>query len=496
MHTHTETSQYTLTSSGKVVVITSLYTVVASGSDTGTGVPRLNNAHGGANGFFGNTGAVAGTFVAIGIVAAAVAGFLFFFFMRRKKRRQLDEDIRVATGGAGDGGAGFSRFNDDDDDEESFTGVAAPRSSIGHLSSNGRLSSYGAVPLTGAAAAFGTQRSSSYDIPNSQSTTPGIWDPSTVNFEHLPTSSPVHSLSSLPPMQQAYSGYGPSFAAFAAGGPRSHEGILHDDWQDYVSHPGSHTPGGNGGEAALDGYAPASQEGSGESLPTNSQEGIRELTLLFESPLAPLADLSIASIAVGSAMHSSGDQTAPTPVRRDSGLSFYSEEAAEPRGSLGAFRNSHYGSSEGHGLGSVYGGLAVPSDAPAPSSLRIDDRLNPNAFPVAHNNSATSLGDENDYSRPIFRSVAAQSRSSRYLGLQADMPTGSQDHQPFRSLIPTVSGLLVSPGVPSSSRRVSLCISCLGPLSPKDAGPNRRCPHLATVVICFRLLLSLVLPSP
>ncbi|POY74589.1 hypothetical protein BMF94_2350 [Rhodotorula taiwanensis] len=374
VQTHTETSQFTFTTSGRVVVVTSVYTITAAGAAS-SGVPQLNNAHDSGNAFFANTGAVAGTFVGVGIVAAAVAAFLFFFFIRRKRRRQLDEDIRVATGGAGDGGAGFSRFNDDDDDE-SFVGGANARSSVGHLSSTTRMSSYGNVPLAGAAAAFGNRRSSNLDVASSTNTTPGIWEPSTAEFDPLPTASPVHSISSLPPMQQAYSGYGPSFAAFAAGGPRSHEGVLHDDWQEYAANNGLRVPAAAATAASVPGYEPASRAGSGEGSSGDSQEGM-----------------------MGSTLYTG--EGAPTPRRRDSGMSFYPEDAAERR-SMGNWRHSFYGSSEGHGTTGPYGGLA-PMDRISPPSPRIDDRLNPNAFPVAHNHSATSLGDENDYSRPILR---------------------------------------------------------------------------------------------
>ncbi|GAA5983370.1 hypothetical protein JCM10908_000257 [Rhodotorula pacifica] len=378
VHTHTETSEYTLTSSGKIVVVTSVFTAVVTGdsSPSGSGVPRLNNANGSGNAFFSNTGAVAGTFVGVGIVAAATVAFLFFFFVRRKRRRQLDEDIRVATGGAGDGGAGFSRFNDDDDDEESFTG-GGTRGSVGHLSSTTRMSSYGNVPLTAAAAGPGTRHSSGYDVASSTNTTPGVWEPSATGFEHLPTSSPGQSISSLPQMQQAYFGYGPSFASFAAGGPRSQEGVMHDDWQDDAAGAGLTVP--TASATMIPGYEPASRAGSGEGSPGDSQEGM-----------------------MGSTVYTGEGRR--TPNKRDSGMSFYPEEAAaaDQRGA-GAFRNSVYGSSDGHGSSmNPYGGLAPPERS-GPSSPRIDDRLNPNAFASLNNHSATSLADENDYSRPILR---------------------------------------------------------------------------------------------
>lgn len=320
LYTHTETSEYTLTSSGKVVVVTSIFTAVVTGdaAATGSGVPRLNNADGSGNAFFSNSGAVAGTFVGVGIVAAAIIAFLFFFFVRRKRRRQLDEDIRVATGGAGDGGAGFSRFNDDDDDEESFTGVGGgTRGSVGHLSSTTRMSSYGNVPLTTAAAGFGTRHSSGYDVASSTTTTPGVWEPSATGFEHLPNSSPGQSIASLPQMSQVYSGYGPSFAAFAAGGPRSQEGILHEDWQDYAAGAGAGTgltvPGSTTAAGTVPGYESTSRAASGEGSPGDSQEGMSECSCANRTHLdGPLMPRYLSQWAPGTPARAAGRQTGAT----------------------------------------------------------------------------------------------------------------------------------------------------------------------------------------
>lgn len=412
LHTHTETSEYTLTSSGKVVIVTSIYTAVVTGdaSPSGSGVPRLNNADGSGNAFFSNTGAVAGTFVGVGVVAAAIVAFLFFIFVRRKRRRQLDEDIRVATGGAGDGGAGFSRFNDDDDDEESFTGVGGgARGSVGHLSSTTRMSSYGNVPLTAAAAGFGTRHSSGYDVASSTTTTPGVWEPTSTGFEHLPTASPGQSISSLPAMQQAYSGYGPSFASFAAGGPRSQEGVMHDDWQEYAASTGMTTPGV---AMASTGYESASRAGSGEGSPGESQEGTSESRALVYLLWYQTSRILMRPLSPAGSMYSG--EGGPTPNKRHSGMSFYPKDAAAAGA---AYRPPAYESSDGHSSGSPYGGLAPPEQAHPRSSPRIDDRLNPNAFATFKNPSATSLADENDYSRPILRCALADFALSQPMGV-------------------------------------------------------------------------------
>jgi len=117
----------TTDSVGNLVTLTSVVTVVGQTtyvtvevktiSPTGAG---LNNAsqQDNATGFFSNTGAVAGTFLAVGIALAAFILAGLWFVRRKKRQRALDEDLRVAAGGAGDGGAGTSRFHDDEDEEE------------------------------------------------------------------------------------------------------------------------------------------------------------------------------------------------------------------------------------------------------------------------------------------------------------------------------------------------------------------------------------------
>lgn len=88
----------------------------ASSSATGRGL-NTPNSDASSSGFFANSGAVAGTFVVVGLVVAGAAVGLALWFFRRKRARRLDEDLRVAAGGAGDGGAGVDRFSGEDDYE-------------------------------------------------------------------------------------------------------------------------------------------------------------------------------------------------------------------------------------------------------------------------------------------------------------------------------------------------------------------------------------------
>lgn len=134
--TELSTAVFTLTSAGRLVTITSIITAVvpaASARNAAGADGRLNSptaAEGaGKTGFFSNTGAVAGTFVVLGLIVAVGLVALARFFARRKRARRLDEDVRVAAGGAGDGGAGVNRFGDDEDGGNPF---ADEDSSAGH----------------------------------------------------------------------------------------------------------------------------------------------------------------------------------------------------------------------------------------------------------------------------------------------------------------------------------------------------------------------------
>lgn len=232
-----------------MIVLTSVITAVISGADPAspgsTGARTLNGANGGSSSFFNNTGAVAGVFVVVGLLAAGIVIGLGFFFVRRKKRRQLDEDIRVAAGGAGDGGAGINRF---EDDEESIDGFAGQ--SDGHQS--GYMSSLGDVPLTAAAAGFGTRRSSGYDLPTGSSVA-GLGTTAS-SFE--PGSSPAQSQSAHFQPYGGATGYG---GATSYGGAQNNEGVFADEWAEYVGAAGAGAGLAASGEGSAGG--PSSQEG-------------------------------------------------------------------------------------------------------------------------------------------------------------------------------------------------------------------------------------------
>lgn len=142
----TYTSVITVT--GQTTVITAIATVDPSGGNS------LNNAanQGGDGGFFNNTGAVAGTFLAVGLAAAAMILGGLWFIRRRRRQKALDEDLRVAAGGAGDGGAGTSRFQDDDEDDD----FEASTNAHGTYSSP-RMSQYSPFNLPAGAAPSNTQ---------------------------------------------------------------------------------------------------------------------------------------------------------------------------------------------------------------------------------------------------------------------------------------------------------------------------------------------------
>lgn len=91
---------------GKVYTITQ-YTKPAT-----TGVAGSASTHGSSS-FFDNTGAVAGTFVAVGIVVTTGVAAFIFFMLRRRRRQRLDRD--VATAAAAAAAAHQPRFEDDDE---------------------------------------------------------------------------------------------------------------------------------------------------------------------------------------------------------------------------------------------------------------------------------------------------------------------------------------------------------------------------------------------
>ena len=111
---------------GQPTTITSLVTItgettyltVQATTVVGPGSSLNTQDDAAQTGFFNNTGAVAGTFLAVGILICGLVLGGLLFVRRRKRRRALDEDLRVAAGGAGDGGAGTSRFHDDIEDDD------------------------------------------------------------------------------------------------------------------------------------------------------------------------------------------------------------------------------------------------------------------------------------------------------------------------------------------------------------------------------------------
>lgn len=291
--TETSTTLYTLTSSGDLVVITSVVTTVvgtrpSGGAGAGSGTNKaLNGNSAGNNSFFDNTGAVAGTFVVVGLVTAGIALGLAFFFLRRKKRRQLDEDLRVAAGGAGDGGAGVNRFAGEDDDPFA---PGAGSGSEGHHSSYHppTMSSYGTVPLAAAAAGFGAANGAQkrhsaglggYDDVNRRSMSGmsanggSIWDPA-----HSPSQSAyggvnnslmaaggvgaVGSGAAGRAGADALAGYQAFGPGYYGGAPpataQSQEGSMYPDWAEYVDEADENPKGS--------GSAEGSGSGSGEGM--------------------------------------------------------------------------------------------------------------------------------------------------------------------------------------------------------------------------------------
>jgi len=276
-------------------VITSLVTAVITGSDPsitsgsngngGGGSRSLNGSNGGGNSFFSNTGATAGVFVVVGLVAAGIAIGLGFFFVRRKRARKLDEDTRIAAGGAGDGGAGRNRFEDDDEsiigDGSGGGGGGAvdPFGNQAEMSEGHYSSSYGSMlPLVAAGAAGGygslsnQRHSGGYDTPGGGG---GRFDPGY---------SPAQSSGSIPyqlPSFGSSSGQGPTYPAGAGVGygygnnARSHEGALHDDWAEYVNDGG---------------FAPVVGARSAEGAESGSTEGPCEFPLHCPVPLSVFAD--------------------------------------------------------------------------------------------------------------------------------------------------------------------------------------------------------------
>ncbi|GAA6063584.1 hypothetical protein JCM10212_000188 [Sporobolomyces blumeae] len=404
LYTRTQTTQYTLTSSGSVVIVTSLVTAVITGSDPSAsgGSKSLNGSASSGNAFFNNTGAVAGTFVVVGLLAAGIVIGLGLFFVRRKRARQLDEDLRVAAGGAGDGGAGKNRFNDDDDDDE-VDGIYGGEGAMSEGHNSGYMSSYGSIlPLVAGGGSYGGHGQRPMSNYYSSGSVPRVGNGGgSGSFE--PSHSPTRSSGSVPyqlpafgaayPTSQSLASYGGSQQNHGGGGvdgyatTRSHEGILHDNWAEYVEGAGLGAVAGAAGKRSPEGSSPGesgSQEGMLGSSNSHSQNDhapkFRDST---ESYYAPTVHLG---------------HEPPMPYSTSNQANDYA-----------AYRNSLYGglaASESGGVGPSYGaGPAVPPKT-------VDDRLNPKMLEKGEGGEAASLADDHDYSRRILRVANPSDTSS------------------------------------------------------------------------------------
>ena len=104
----------TLTSVQVVNGITSTSTSVVS-ADTGAQGGSLNGSDmGGSSSFFDNSGAVGGTFAAVGIIALLLLAAIAWLFYRRRKAQRMDADVAMAASAA----AATTRTPFDDDDPE------------------------------------------------------------------------------------------------------------------------------------------------------------------------------------------------------------------------------------------------------------------------------------------------------------------------------------------------------------------------------------------
>lgn len=107
------TQQVTSTdAAGKVYTITQ---IVHNPSSTGT-----SSAADDHSGFFSNSGAVAGTFVAVGLVATTGIMAFVIFMLRRRRRQRLDRDVSAAASAAAAAAAHSRSAYDDEDDQPSM----------------------------------------------------------------------------------------------------------------------------------------------------------------------------------------------------------------------------------------------------------------------------------------------------------------------------------------------------------------------------------------
>ena len=89
---------------------TSTYTVLS----TNTFTPALNNGNAKTSGFFNDSGAVGGTFAAVGIVVVALILALAWLLYRRRKAKRMDAEVMAAASAA----AATTRTPFDDDEHD------------------------------------------------------------------------------------------------------------------------------------------------------------------------------------------------------------------------------------------------------------------------------------------------------------------------------------------------------------------------------------------
>lgn len=107
----TQTSLTTVTlPNGQTSTSTAFAVTTANGQLSGSN----GNGGSGSTGFFSNSGAVGGTFAAVGIVCVALVAAVFYMLWRRRKAQRMDADVVAAASAA----AATTRTPFDDDDPE------------------------------------------------------------------------------------------------------------------------------------------------------------------------------------------------------------------------------------------------------------------------------------------------------------------------------------------------------------------------------------------
>ncbi|KAF5372314.1 hypothetical protein D9615_009229 [Tricholomella constricta] len=110
----TPTTTDTSTTGGNVITTTSIFTATPTlPPATGTAAPSNNN-----NGFFDNTGAVAGVFTVVGLVALALLVAFITNIIRRRRAKRFDREIAEAAAEAAAAPAPIFLDDDGADDED------------------------------------------------------------------------------------------------------------------------------------------------------------------------------------------------------------------------------------------------------------------------------------------------------------------------------------------------------------------------------------------